>query len=156
MKLTTLNFKDAQKELSQYTLELNKKDLIQLKENGHKILLINKEPAFFYHQNQYLPLLKYLQHPPHQQLLKTVSIDQGAIKFIVGGADVMRPGITQINSEIKKNDAVIIMDQTYKKPLAIGIALFSGEDMQALTSGKVIKNIHYVGDELWKTVSLNP
>jgi len=150
MKLTTLNFKEVLKELAQYKIELTKKDLIQLQEEEQKFILINKEPAFFYLQNKPLPLLKYLQHPEHQHILKKITIDMGAIKFIINGADVMRPGITAIEEGIQKDEPVVIIDQTHKKPLAVGIALFSGEEMQKMTSGKVIKNVHYVGDELWK------
>src|SRR3989344_7629155 len=119
MKLTTLNFKEVLKELAQYKIELTKKDLIQLQEEEQKFILINKEPAFFYLQNKPLPLLKYLQHPEHQHILKKITIDMGAIKFIINGADVMRPGITAIEEGIQKDEPVVIIDQTHKKALAV-------------------------------------
>ena len=62
----------------------------------------------------------------------------------------MRPGITDIQKLIQKNDVVVIIDQEHKKPLAVGIALFNSEEMKAATKGKMVKNIHYVGDEVWK------
>ena len=74
----------------------------------------------------------------------------GAIRFVVNGADIMRPGIVEIEAGIKKDDFVAVVDKNNQKPLAVGIALFSSEEMKAMSSGKVIKNIHYVGDELWK------
>ena len=74
----------------------------------------------------------------------------GAVKFIINGADVMRPGITDIEDGIRKDDFIVIIDQNNKKPLAVGIALFNSEEMRALPKGKVIKTIHYVGDVVWK------
>ncbi len=38
----------------------------------------------------------------------------------------------------------------HKKVIALGIALFSSEEIKALEKGKVIKVIHYVGDKLWQ------
>ena len=74
----------------------------------------------------------------------------GAIKFVINGADIMRPGITEIEEGIVKGDFVVIADEKNKNPLAIGIALYDSGEMKKITSGKVVKNIHYVGDEIWK------
>ena len=74
----------------------------------------------------------------------------GAVPFLVKGADAMRPGIVEIEAGINKDDVVAIIDQNHKKPLAVGIALFNTAEMRSLASGKVIKNIHYVGDEIWR------
>ncbi|MCK4927213.1 MAG: RNA-binding protein, partial [Candidatus Aenigmarchaeota archaeon] len=35
------------------------------------------------------------------------------------------------------------------KPLAVGLSLYSSDDMQKLEKGRVMKNIHHVGDVLW-------
>jgi len=61
----------------------------------------------------------------------------------------MRPGIVSADPGIDEGDLVIIVEQTHGKPLAIGRALVSGEQMIG-DSGKVIKTIHYVGDRIWK------
>ena len=74
----------------------------------------------------------------------------GAVRFVVNGADIMRPGIVEIQAGIEKDDFVAVVDKNNKKPLAVGIALYSSEEMRVMASGKVIKNIHYVGDELWR------
>ena len=74
----------------------------------------------------------------------------GAIKFVINGADIMRPGITEIEEGIAKDELVVIIDERNKKPLVVGIALYDSAEMKKITSGKVVKNIHYVGDEIWK------
>ena len=124
--------------------------MIELIEDGNlKVVFINKKPAFFYYEEKLLPTLQLLQTT---SLLKKIVVDMGAIKFIVGGADVMRPGIVSFDEAIVKDDVVVIVDQNHQKPLAVGIALFSAVDLKTLNKGKMIKTLHYVGDEIWKFV----
>ena len=124
------------------------KDQVELLEQDKvRVITINKEIAFFYHEDRLMPTLQYLQH---HQLLKKITIDMGAVKFIVNGADVMRPGIVEIEEGITKEDVIVIIDQKNKKPLAVGITLFTTEEMRSMAKGKVIRTIHYVGDEVWK------
>jgi PUA-domain protein len=128
---------------SLFGLEFSKKDKIDKDEN---IILVNNEPLFFYHDNMLMPSLKQLLK---NNFLKKITVDMGAVKFVVSGADIMRPGITRIDEGIQKNEIISVIDMNHSKPLAIGIALFSGDDIQKMTSGKVIKNLHWVGDKFW-------
>jgi PUA domain protein len=153
MKLTPLRSKEFQEELNtnHYFLKVSKKDTVELSETETtKIILLNKQPAFFYLTKRLIPHLKLLQ--AHPDLLKKIVVDMGAVKFMISGADVMRPGIVEIEAGIEKDALVVVVDVNNHKPLAVGIALFNIEEMQAMASGKVIKNIHYVGDEIWKGV----
>ena len=78
-----------------------------------------------------------------------IVVDMGAVGFIVKGADVMAPGITDADPLIQKDDIVWICDEKYQKPLALGIALMNGEEMKTKKPGKAVKTIHYIGDKLW-------
>ena len=78
-----------------------------------------------------------------------VSIDEGAIRFICNGADVMGPGITGADLAIQAGDHVWVRDAKHLKPLAIGRALVDGPTLASKAPGKAVKNLHYVGDELW-------
>jgi len=172
MKKSRLRSKDANKELAQYKIALSKKDQVELVEDDstknrdnndkkdqksinknnktdikNKLILINQLPSFFYYNDKPVPTLKYLQA---NLILKKITVDMGAIKFVINGADIMRPGIKEIEEGIEKEELVVIIDENNQKPLAVGISLLSSTEMQKTTSGKVIKNIHYVGDELWK------
>ena len=91
--------------------------------------------------------LKFLQE---NNVLKKITVDMGAVKFVVNGADIMRPGIVEIEDGIMKNDFVAVVDVNNKKPLAVGIALYDAYEMKGMKNGKAVKNIHYVGDELWQ------
>ena len=147
MKKTSLSFKEVAPQLEQYSLDISKKSRIELWEGEQNIIAVDEKPAFFYYGEKLIPLLTVLQHTP---LLKKITVDPGAIKFIVNGADIMRPGIVHIEEGIIKGGAVMVIDATHHKPLAVGMALFSAEEMQAMKNGKVIKNIHYVGDAIWQ------
>ena len=72
-----------------------------------------------------------------------------AIPYMIKGADVMRPGIKEIDEQIRKDEIVAIVDEKNKKAIAVGIALFDSEEMRQMVKGKVLKNIHFVGDKVW-------
>ncbi|HDN50761.1 MAG: RNA-binding protein [Thermoplasmata archaeon] len=78
-----------------------------------------------------------------------VTVDDGAIKFILNGADVMVPGITDADTGIKKGDVVWVRDER-GLPLAVGRALMDGEEMRSSGKGKAVENLHHIGDELWE------
>ena len=83
--------------------------------------------------------------------LPAVIVDMGAIPFVCKGADVMAPGITEIKTPFEKGALVVIRDVKYDKALAIGTALRSSATILAEKKGKVIHNLHYVGDKIWET-----
>jgi PUA-domain protein len=148
MKQTPLKAREINKQLAHYNLELSKKDQVVLfQDEDKKFITVNKEPSFFYYEDKIIPTLKYLQN---HLVLKKITVDMGAIKFVINGADIMRPGITEIDEGIDKDDFIVIVDINNKKPLSVGIALLNSEEMREAKTGKVIKNIHYVGDEIWK------
>ncbi|MFH1276740.1 MAG: DUF1947 domain-containing protein [Candidatus Woesearchaeota archaeon] len=127
--------------------EFSKKDLVEISKEP-KIIYVNKIPTFFFYEEKIIQTLMFLQSS-EQMILKKITIDMGAIKYIVNGADIMRPGIVEIEKNIEKNEPVVVVDINHKKPIAIGIALLYSEEMEKNNSGKVVKNIHYVGDEIW-------
>ncbi|MBI2146788.1 DUF1947 domain-containing protein [Candidatus Woesearchaeota archaeon] len=148
MKRVQLRVKDFAGEIAGYNLTLTKKDTLEMVEEGEfKIILLNGIPAFFYYLDQAIPTLKFLQT---RDVLKKITVDMGAIKFIVNGADVMRPGIVAVEEHIQKDEPVVIIDEKNKKAIAVGVALLDGAELLALKTGKVVKTIHYVGDALWK------
>ncbi|MEK6921195.1 MAG: DUF1947 domain-containing protein [Nanoarchaeota archaeon] len=147
MSSIQLRHKDIEPLLIVYNISVSKQDQLALR--NEKVLYINHQPAFFYYENKLAPTLHYLLK--HSTLLKKIVVDMGAVKFVVSGADIMRPGIVEMESEISTGDFVVVVDVNNKKPLAVGIALFGSAEMQDMKTGKVVKNIHYVGDDVWKS-----
>jgi PUA domain protein len=148
VKRTQLKSKEVNRLLEKFNVNLSKKNqIVLIEEKNIKLILVDKTPSFFYYKDRICPTLKYLQD---NLILKKITVDMGAIKFVINGADIMRPGIVNIEDGIEKNDLIIVIDEKNGKPLSVGITLLNSEEMNKTTSGKVIKNIHFVGDHIWK------
>lgn len=148
--LSKSEIKDLNQKLKElYGLEefFDKKDVIILSDDK---IIQKEEVVFFTRENKLIPTLKFLLK---NNFLKTISVDMGAVPFVIKGADIMRKGIKEIADNIKEGEIISVIDETHHKPLSVGIALFNSEAMKTQTEGKSVKNIHYVGDELWKNSS---
>jgi PUA domain protein len=126
-----------------------KKDQLMHAETDRVYILKDNVPFFFYLDGKIIPTLKLLLQ---RLFLKQVVVDMGAVKFLSSGADTMRPGIVELDKSIKKDEIVVVVDQNHKKPLCVAKALLSGEEIFMLKQGKVLKNLHWVGDEVWQLV----
>ncbi len=114
-----------------------------------KLILIEREPLILEHDKRYFLTVKGALKL--KEINKNfVVVDRGAIPHIINGADIMRPGVVDYDKNIKKGDFVIVVDENHKKPIAIGISLWSAEEFDKNERGKCVKNIHYVGDKIWK------
>ena len=130
---------DANAKLASKKLEIAITDEFEL-------LLVNGEPLFFIIDGEpFFTVKGALKLNPDKMV---VTVDAGAIPFVVKGADVMIPGIVSADPGITEGDLVIVTEETHGKPLAVGRALVSGDQMTE-GSGKAIKTIHIVGDKLW-------
>jgi PUA-domain protein len=123
---------------------ISKKSNLAMDDN---FLLIDNKPLFFTFENKIIPTLPILLKDI--TTLPQVIVDKGAIKFVVNGADIMRPGIIGCD-DFEKDSFVVIIEETYKKPLAVGQVLFNSKDLLEKKEGKVIKNIHFIGDLIWE------
>ena len=82
--------------------------------------------------------------------LPKVVVDMGAVAHIANGADVMAPGIFDLDKQLKVGDLVVIIDQKNLVPLAVGRMLLSPDVILERNRGRAIESLHYVGDQLWK------
>jgi PUA domain protein len=106
--------------------------------DGRPLLMIVEDQPFF-------TVLGAIELMPHKRL---VVVDSGAVRFVVNGADIMKPGIVSADPEIAVGDLVVIVEERHKKPLAVGRALVPGSEMKG--EGKAVKSMHHVGDSIWK------
>ena len=79
---------------------------------------------------------------------RIVTVDAGAVSFVSGGADVMRPGITDVTDDIEAGDLVLVAEESHGKVLAVGRARVQSAEMLG-DSGKVVDSVHHVGDDLY-------
>ena len=106
----------------------------------------NEITGFFVDDKPFPTVRGILKAAPEK---KYITVDMGAVKFVASGADVMAPGIVDVDNSILEGDTVWIRDVKNQKPIAIGIALRSGEAMLTDKKGKAVKSIHHVGDDIW-------
>ena len=141
-------FKKVKEQLGDYSSLIQPKSKVEILETDlYDIILIDGKPLIMMiDDTAFLTLKGALEH---EITSKYVVVDMGAVKFVAKGADIMSPGITDADSDIHEGEFVIIVDETHRKPLAIGKALICGEEMIENESGKAIKTIHYIGDKLW-------
>lgn len=126
------------------------KDRIEMASTPKReVLLVNGEiDVFIIDGKPFLTLMGLMRYEPKKRF---VTVDMGAISYIVNGADIMTPGIVDADVEIKEKDVVWIRDEKNGKPLAVGIALMDGKKMVEAKKGKAVESIHHVGDDLWNT-----
>ncbi len=120
---------------------------VELGENK-AIYLSQGEPIAAQVDNHIFPHLKKIIQGLTLTIPRVV-VDRGAIKFIVNGADVMRPGIVEILGNPKEGQIVLVVEETKNSPLAIGITLFGKDEIVKKNKGKVIKTLHHLRDDFW-------
>jgi len=111
-----------------------------------KIILVNGEAILMeFDEKRYVSVYGAIKLRPEKY---KVTVDSGAMDFILNGADVMKPGITYADPRIREGDFVYITVEPKDTPIAVGIALCKAEEMKG--KGKAIKNIHHVKDRIWR------
>ena len=96
--------------------------------------------------NDYLP---FLNQTEALKKFPNVMVDMGAVKFMCNGANVMRPGIKKY-SNFQKDDVVCVIEESQHKFLSVGKALTDSSELETMSKGEVIKNIHYISDKYWE------
>jgi PUA domain protein len=82
-------------------------------------------------------------------LFPAAVVDEGAIRFMLNGADVMRPGIRKFDDWGTAGRMVVIREEKKGRAIAVGPSLVSSAEAHGMTKGECIKNIHHVGDSYW-------
>ena len=137
-------------------LKLNVDQLVDSKANTEAIetgnaelLLVNRKPLLFRVGGLTYPTLIFDE--ALSKLSKAV-VDMGAVRFVCNGAAIMAPGIVRYEGEFSKGDVVVVVDVKYCKPLALGEVQFDSQLARKVEKGVVIKNLHYVSDDIWAAI----
>ena len=154
-KRHSLKSKEAKKLLQKISkiMKINFEDIFEskirvemLEIENIEIIILNQRPLIATSTGCIFPTLFFNEiFSSYPKLV----VDMGAIPYVCNGADVMAPGVQRIEGGFAKNDLLLIVDEKFNKPLAIGLSLFGSEEMKNLEHGKLVKNLHYVGDKLW-------
>lgn len=149
-------------ELKDYDYHFDKEQFLKTKvkielaefTDGTQLYLLNDEPYFLRLKIALIPTLQVVIQK--QVELPEVVVDEGAIKFIVNGADIMAPGILKdhLDETILKRSIVQIVDENYHRPIAIGQLIEDTSTIKKTNKGKVVKNLHHIGDKLYNSVEM--
>jgi len=131
----------------QYDFHLTEAQVEHASSKEGDILILDKVPTFFSVKGNFYLTLK--GHSRYAVITKYVTVDMGAIPFLVNGADVMAPGILDADISIREGDIIWVRDEKNLKPILVGQSSECGERLISLSRGKVVKTLHFVGDDLW-------
>lgn len=113
-----------------------------------------QQPIFFQHRDgPILPTLRFVHQFPDLGWT-SVTVDKGAIPFILGGANIMCPGLTNpggVLPNLEANRGVIIMAEGKEHAIGVGTTKMSSEDIRSKNKGIGIEVAHYLGDGLFQT-----
>jgi translation initiation factor 2D len=126
------------------------------------VILLEKQPLFFEFDDQLIPTV-YTLCQTHD-LLKCVYTWRSVFDKMLGGADLMLPGVHKSESEevvlktLKRDEICAVGLVGERNAMGIVKCLMSWEDMQkSHMRGKGFKVLHLCGDKLWELGSLtNP
>ncbi len=144
MSLRRLRKSDSKRLSAELPVDLDPKRDIQMADDA---ILVDGTLWFVKNDGRWIPAIPLLLERP--DLLPRLVVDMGAVPHVAQGADVMRPGITEI-PDTEKGALVQVVDATHGKPLAVGEMLFSAAKMRDMGSGKAVRSLHHVGDAVWK------
>lgn len=82
-------------------------------------------------------------------LFPSATVDEGAIKFMLNGADVMRPGIVGFDQWGAQGKIVVIKEGKKGRAIAVGRSTVASSEAQTMSKGVCLKNLHHVGDKFW-------
>jgi len=83
------------------------------------------------------------------RLLPGSTVDEGAIRFLLNGADVMRPGVRAYDQWGAAGKTVVVREEKKGRAIAVGEATVTSEEMGSMSKGICLKNLHHVGDRYW-------
>jgi PUA domain protein len=116
---------------------------------GSEVIFVDGTPVAFKREGQFVPVLT---STAALEKMPRITVDMGAVPHVVGGADIMAPGIRRVEGSFGEKQLVVIVDEKHGKFLSIGSSMLSSEALVATKKGKVISNIHYVGDPVWEAI----
>jgi predicted ribosome-associated RNA-binding protein Tma20 len=107
--LSNKEIKELNKAIERFNFSFDKRERVEISETEeYKLIKADNQTLFFYLRDEIIPALKLLLSG--KCTLKKISVDMGAVKFIVNGADIMKPGIREIEPGIEKNEIITVID----------------------------------------------
>jgi len=121
-----------------------------------RLFLVDGEPLLMEMEGYIFPTLRGLIS--WQIEARKVVVDSGAVRFVANGADIMRPGVVSVTDDVRGGSPVQVTEERHGKPLAVGTALGGADEIRAMTAGKAVRTVHFVGDPsgTWNSDAIPP
>ncbi|CAK9441187.1 uncharacterized protein LODBEIA_P50560 [Lodderomyces beijingensis] len=112
----------------------------------------SNDVVLFQHFDDIVPTLKVVHQYP--ECFPRVQVDRGAIKFVLGGANIMCPGLTSKGAALPDENwdvgtIVAVYAEDKENALALGKLTMSIDDIKSKNKGVGVELLHYLGDGLW-------
>ena len=129
------------------TLNLSRSAQAQCSEPGEGVVFVLLDAFEFVQTGEtYFP---YLGSQATLALFPQAFVDEGAIKFLLNGADVMRPGIRKLDDWGPAGKMVVVREEKKGRAIAVGPSVVTSTEAQGMTKGGCIRNVHHLGDKYW-------
>jgi len=129
------------------TLSLPKSAQAECAEPEEGVVFVSLDGLAFVNAGE--RFVPFLGSPKVLELFPSAVVDDGAIKYLLNGADVMRPGIRKLDDWGAPGAIVVVREEKKGRAIAIGLSIISGSEASAATKGSCLKNLHHVGDRYW-------
>ena len=154
-----------------------KASLLSIKLPERAVLyVLDTEPLFFESgkPGSDIPLLPHLRLVHRfPQAFPSIRIDRGAIRYVLGGATLMAPGLTSAGGrlpeprttdndidcrddegrwsrELAAGEPVVIMAEGKQEACAVGLLVAGTKEVKDKGKGPVVEDAHFLGDGLWR------
>lgn len=130
-----------------------KGNIILAKCQDHLTLLtVGGEILFFQvRDGPWIPSIRLIHKYPN--MLPTMQVDKGALKFILRGSNVMCPGLTSEGGamdEVESGVVVKILVDGREHACAVGVTTMSTAEIREKNKDVCIENMHFLNDGIWK------
>ena len=128
-------------------LNLPKSAQAQCSEPGEGTVFVAVDGFEFVQNGEtYFP---YLGSQATLTLFPEAYVDEGAIRFLLNGADVMRPGIRKFDDWGPAGKMVVVREEKKGRAISVGPSTVASTEAQKMTKGGCIRNVHHLGDKYW-------
>ncbi|KCV68196.1 hypothetical protein H696_05125 [Fonticula alba] len=119
----------------------------------YTIFSVNDKPQFVQlDEGDIFPTLRVLQRFP--RLMPGIYVDKGAVRPLMGGSDLMVPGIYKPSleaiGELPAGTVVAVYAIGLQHPFMIGRLTYNVRTILGMQTGNVVENLHTMGDGLWE------
>jgi PUA domain protein len=116
-------------------------------QNHVNIICASAEPLFFQQRDgPWYPTLRLVHRRKSCFATAAWQTDAGAIRFVVGGANIMCPGFTSedgaLDHELAKGSPVVINAFGKKHAMAVGQVLMTRDDVRSKNKGHCVENLY--------------